>query len=155
LISPSFILPTSIKPKIESVWKEFENWLSSSIPTSIKISNKLDADIEISEAFISCIETQNYDHHSLFDKEPLFHTNLGKPDYLGTCFYLIQCLQEYHDESSNFDKFGRFKYSKSLQAKFNNVKRNVVGAYFEKIRSSHPILSQLETPHRSRQNKGW
>ena len=146
MISPSINLPPSIKPKIESVWKEFKNWLSSPISSTIRISNTLDAGIEISEAFINCIETQNYDHESLFDKEPLFHTSHGKPDYLGTCFYLIQCLQEYHNDSSNYDQFGRFKYSKSLQSRFNIVKRNLVSEYFEQLRAQTPSLKNIEPP---------
>ena len=116
----------------------------------IIIGGSENADIKISEIFLKNLSDKNYTHEDWFKEKPLLIAGDGQPDYLGTCFYMINCLQELGTEAK--DKFGRFDYEISYQKKFDCVKENLVAGYFDKIIEGNKFLSS-ETGKITRKSK--
>jgi len=88
-----------------------------------------DVDIFLSQKFNDLLLAKNFNHKNWFvDKAILLDKN-GKEDYLGTCFYMINSLQEF--AQSDKDKFNRFQYKNSYQAKFDCATDNLVNQYFK------------------------
>ena len=98
------------------------------------------ADIQISELFLRIINQKGTPESLIFDKEPVLLCENGKPDYLGTCFYMLNSLQEYQAPDSHFDDLGRFRSEHSYQIRFNCVREDLVKSYFEKLIRSIPQL---------------
>tara|TARA_Y100000385_G_scaffold179152_1_gene185135 strand:+ start:1430 stop:2665 length:1236 start_codon:yes stop_codon:yes gene_type:complete len=96
----------------------------------ITIGSDIPADLHLSHIFIQNIEAQIFDHEAWFEKEALIIED-DKTDYIGTCFYMINCLQEYKDEDP--DELGRFKFSNTYQAKFSCSENNLVLSYFQEM----------------------
>jgi len=131
----------SVVKKLAYIWKIFADY--AEIPfliveenEDLKIGDSQDADIVISKIFSDNISQEEYDHRQYFDKEPLIHTESGNPDYLGTCFYMINCLQEY--ATADGDQIGRFQHSDSFQYKFDCTEDNLVGGYFDQLIETIP-----------------
>lgn len=74
---------------------------------------------------------KRYKFTEYFDKEPIIYfTDSNKKDWLSSIFYLVNCFQEYDiDNDDKYDEFGRFKFEKSLQFKFNCIEENLVQKY--------------------------
>lgn len=106
----------------------FNNYIPNRNKFSVGTTEK--SDIIISNRFIYLIENKIYNHTEWFNNTPLLTDN-GTPDYLGTCFYMINCLQEYHDNVE--DKLNRFDYENSYQKKFDCASNNLVLDYFQEI----------------------
>jgi len=68
----------------------------------------------------------SYNHNTIFkDSTAIIDAN-NKKDIIATIFYMVNCLQEMNPNKESLDKFGRFKYEASFQAKFNNINENLV-----------------------------
>ena len=48
-------------------------------------------------------------------------------------FYLVNCIQECNIDTANLDQYGRYKYSNSLQSKYDCVTDNMVNKLMETI----------------------
>ena len=65
-------------------------------------------------------------HENIFPHSLMIYDEKGNEDIISTIFYLVNCLQELSASEKDLDKFGRFKFSKSYQYKYKNVKENFV-----------------------------
>ncbi len=90
---------------------------------------KIDFSPYLSKRFCSLIENQQFHHNDWFTDRPLLFDEKGRPDYLGTCFYMIHSLQEYASYTS--DHYGRFPFKESYQYRFGCVTENLVETYLE------------------------
>lgn len=94
-----------------------------------------DIDLVFSDKFQKLLVNKKFNHQDWFSEEPLLIDDNGEPDYLGTCFYMINSLQEFGDLDK--DKFNRFQYKNSYQAKFSCAEENLVDTYFRKYFQNH------------------
>ncbi len=72
-------------------------------------------------------------HKNIFPQTLMIYDEKGNEDLISTIFYLINCLQEYITSEKDLDKFGRFKFSRSYQHKFKNIKENLVEKLIDKF----------------------
>ena len=119
---------------INNVFDNFYYFLNYNefVPKSVKFSLGLDAKstFQLSTIFTENLKSKTFNHASWFKDQALIIED-GNADYIGTCFYMINSLQEYaHQE---VDQLGRFKYDHSYQAKFSCVEENLVLQYFQEI----------------------
>ncbi len=94
-------------------------------------TDKESKDVNV-DFFHSIIIEKKYGFEYYFKNEPIIlHRCKIKKDYLGTVFYLVNCLQEYETDSfnHNYDNFGRFKFERSLQFRYNCIEENLVEKY--------------------------
>jgi hypothetical protein len=86
------------------------------------------------EFFDSLLNKKVFDHEAYFSNVPciLFPGN-KQPDWLGTAFYMLNSFQEYSYEPDDdlLDKYGRFRFDRSYQYKFNCIQKNLVQEYFD------------------------
>lgn len=98
------------------------------------------------EFYDSLLNKKVFNHESYFKKEPyLLFPNSNNPDWLGTAFYMINSFQEYNNneiKNDYFDKYGRFRYDKSYQNKFDCIEKNLVQECFNSFSNEHPIFSE-------------
>lgn len=97
-----------------------------------------DCEIQISKKLLANLAGKKYHHRHYFTEQPLIFNENGFPDYLGTAFYMINCVQEY--DRNAFDEYGRFPYSASYQAQYNCAGENLVADYFKKLSQTVPLL---------------
>jgi len=94
----------------------------------------------------SLLNNKIFGHDAYFKSEPyILFQNSNKPDWLATAFYLINSFQEYNIEPQNdfLDKYGRFRYDKSYQSKFNCIEENIVQECFDSFARENLIFSEL------------
>lgn len=103
--------------------------LENDLNPHIIVGSKSDNSITISRKFKDLYLKKELRHSSWFIDEPLLY-NINTPDYLGTAFYMINSLQEY--QCNQHDRYGRFPYQASYQAKFNCVEEDLVSKYLDK-----------------------
>ncbi len=87
-----------------------------------------------SRFFDSLLSKHIFDHEAYFENEPFIHfQNSNTIDWLSTSFYMINAFQEYglNPDKDSFDKYGRFRYEKSYQKKFNCIGDNLVQKCFD------------------------
>lgn len=65
-------------------------------------------------------------HTAIFPQAQLIRAADGRPDRLATIFYMVNCLQELRPKTEDLDRFGRFRYEKSYQHRFNSITDNQV-----------------------------
>ena len=109
------------------------------------ISNHDRAHIRISDKWLYHFEHRSFDHNKLFEDEAVIKDSGGKPDYFSTCFYMVNCLQEWYKTDDNLDKLGRFKFEHSYQSKYKCIEANLVSTYFDNILDQLP---QIKSPKR-------
>lgn len=101
------------------------------------IDNKVDADLiwdhtDESSQPIDLVFYEKLDKQKGLDSEIIFIskteilTSEGEKDEIAAIFYMVNCLQEYSIDNSLKDEFGRFKYDKSYQYRFDCVEENLV-----------------------------
>lgn len=98
-------------------------------------NDKESKDVNI-KFFQSVVNEKKYGFENYFKNEPvILHKCKIKKDYLGTVFYLVNCLQEFDTDSfnHNYDNFGRFKFQRSLQFRYNCVEENLVEKYLKQF----------------------
>ena len=81
-------------------------------------------------------------HNQVFSGSPEIKTVDGKKDVIATIFYLINCVQELQPASDELDEYGRFKYEKSYQARFNCIEENLVQKEIEAFCTEHGIKTE-------------
>ena len=97
----------------------------------IGVSDK--CDVLINSSFYDELGKGNFQHRHFFDKEPLLFARNGEPDFLSTIFYLTNAIQEYDAYVSDLDKYGRYRYSSSLQYKFGIIEENYVSYLIQRF----------------------
>lgn len=118
----------------DSIYSYFENFIKRSY--GLKVSNSL----VFSDRFFKLLETKKYDSKYWFTNEPLLFDENMNPDYLGTCFYMLNSLQEF--SHSQLDKYGRFSFYDSYQHRFDCQTENLVDAYVR----TYFTQSQIQLP---------
>ncbi len=142
-IRVSFTLPTILQGPIRHIWQDFTfrfeiPYVETTEGPDVQLVYEDAGDISISADFARVIAEQVYDPDPLFPQKPLFYCKNGKPDFLGTAFYMMQGLQEY--PSSFRDELGRYDPKHSYQEKFDSYTKNLVDEYFKRILFDLPIL---------------
>jgi peptidoglycan/xylan/chitin deacetylase (PgdA/CDA1 family) len=142
-------LPQPARNCIKYVWIIFCDYFKihpqfSRDRFSLKISQSDDADIRISKQFTEMINKEQYHHDEVFVSEPMLKCEDGRPDYLGTCFYMLNYLQEYHPSDDQVDLYGRFSYYHSYQCRFSCSDKDLVSRFFLKLRNNIPELSHIQ-----------
>lgn len=139
-------LPDSIHSEIKYIWDLFSKhtgfeyeWVDNN--EDIIIGLQESHHICISDDFIKMIETKSYSWQSYFKNDPAFYCSNGKADLLGTCFYMINSLQEYNP--TELDHFGRYLYAESYQNHFSCTQRDLVSEYFKQLHASIPALHNV------------
>ncbi|MCB0668633.1 MAG: hypothetical protein KDC80_22565 [Saprospiraceae bacterium] len=142
-----FILPERVIPVLRNTLVLLENHFDLSIDDEstnvITISESPTSDIQLSGKFIHIFQQMKFDHLQVFEKEPLIYCSNGKPDYLGTCAYMVHYLQEYIDDEESFDELARFRYEKSYQYRFSCIKENLVLEYLIMLKNNCTKLQSL------------
>lgn len=82
--------------------------------------------IQISETFI-----KSHLNAAQLGENGFFKLENGKPDYIGTAFFMLTSLQEHNDK--NPDGLGRFKFANSYQNRYSNTKKNIVQYCFDQL----------------------
>lgn len=107
------------------------------------------ASLPINIAFFeSLIDKEIYNHETYFENEPyILFPDTGKRDYLATAFYLINSFQEYNAEQNPdaLDKYGRFRFSASVQYKFKCIEKNLVQECFDQFYLEQTTLSNFDS----------
>jgi hypothetical protein len=124
----------SVKLAIDNVLVNFFNFLKFNKFTpknlNIKIGIEKDCHFQLSKTFINNLLSKEFHHEKWFEHSPRIEEN-GEPDFLGSCFYMINCLQEY--APSPLDSLGRFDFECSYQCKFQCTEDHLVLTYFQNI----------------------
>lgn len=128
---------SKVKNAVINVFENFEHFLQfnqlyKSITVKISLEENDGANFRISQKMIDLLEGDIYEHEAWFEEEPLVVEN-NHPDYIATCFYMINCIQEYAENVE--DKWGRFDYKHSYQYKFSVAQENLVVKYFKEMAS--------------------
>jgi len=112
--------------------------------TGAFVSDVNNADIPVSKTLTRNINQHIFDHAQNLGESGLIEFENGTPDYLGTAFYMLGCLQEY-DPGSTKDQLGRFQYSESYQTRYQNTGKNIVQHCFDKLAEKLGV-STSQTP---------
>jgi len=101
--------------------------------------------------FSSLINKKIFNFETYFRKGPFISfPETDKTDWLSTAFYMINSFQEYQNEpvNDNLDKFGRFRFDKSYQNKFNCIEENLVQTYFDNFINENALQSMFSKVER-------
>jgi hypothetical protein len=127
-------LPVHVKAAVDNVFDNFYYFLNfnsfSFTATTFSIGLDGESDFILSSTFLENINSHIFMHEKWFDKEALVIEKQNK-DYLASCFYLINSLQEY--ASYELDVLGRFQFKSSYQYKFSCTEDQIVLKYFQEI----------------------
>lgn len=106
-----------------------------------------DATIRVCENFYKLIKDKrtNYTYH-LNQSSKTVQLEDGTTDYLSTIFYYVNCVQEFY--SKDFDGYGRFKYSESVQHNLGLIKENFVQQLIDEFCERNQFLSKLKATSR-------
>lgn len=110
------------------------------------------AGLRLSSDFRLALQQRRLSAESLMPREPLLRLADGTEDWLSTAFYLINSLQEYGHDAA--DRYGRFPFSASLQARLGVAERNLVGEYFRALHARLGERFRLE-PWPDRPSAVW
>ncbi len=122
------------------------NTLFGEIPTSLKDSLHSNGETIFTSSIrrlTVLLRDIHQSKHTTFEKTPYFLSEDGSPDYLSTCFYMINSIQEYNAPEESFDEFGRFRFESSYQHRFDCLEKNLVQSYLKKVITRSPLLSRL------------
>ncbi|MDH3651005.1 MAG: hypothetical protein OEQ53_15065, partial [Saprospiraceae bacterium] len=141
-------LPDKIRPMIfytlDILRRHFDfNYQRVEVDATLTISDRKESDICIAKTFVQAVQTDSFRWQDLMTDGPIIRTEEGKPDYLSTCFYMINCLQD-HDTEDVADHLGRFPYVKSYQHAFNCIEQNLVLQYLEDLVESVPAFRNVK-----------
>ena len=108
--------------------------LHSNPAYNVTVGIEPDSTIQVQNRFyVDLLENEKFEFEHHFNTSPLIVLDNGKPDYISSIFYLVNGFQEYNHPSKQADKYGRFEYKHSLQAKFNVVQTDIVKKYIEYV----------------------
>jgi len=111
----------------------------------LKIDETTSSDLPIAINFYKGLKENKFHYSNYFEKECFISVN-SQPDFIATCFYMLNSIQEYN--SAYIDKIGRFSFESSYQYKFDNIKENLVQKYFDKL-AQHPKIAQVKTKNKN------
>lgn len=127
-------LDSRLKAAIYNVFENFEYFLQFNKYSydfqDVSIGTSPNSLIYISNTFQNNLIQNQFSHIDWFNNAPYIQEN-NNIDYIGTCFYMINCLQEF--AASEKDSLGRFQYKNSYQAKFSCAQEHLVLHYFQEI----------------------
>lgn len=106
------------------------------------VSDAVNSNLSISKKLINNLRERRCDYKENLGATGFIEFENGTPDYLGTAFYMLACLQEYHAAAQK-DNLGRFKFSGSYQAAYQNSGQNIVQICFDKL------AEKLSIPNRA------
>ena len=145
MIKVKIDIPKPVDAMIIYIWHVFADYIG--FPTAvceenedILISMNEKADIRVSSKFIDNISSKHFAHQFYFDAIPAIQHEDGAIDYLGSCFYIINCIQEYAAQKT--DTVGRFPYAESFQHKFKCIEKPLVNHYFEALYNQLSIVKE-------------
>lgn len=128
------LIENDLKRAIDNIFSNYYNFLNfnnySALVYEVRIGDRENCHFKLSKTFVSNLLAKEFHHEKWFRDAPLILEE-GKPDFLGSCFYLINCLQEYAPNVG--DALDRFDYSLSYQMKFNCAEEHLVLDYFQEI----------------------
>ena len=107
---------------------------------ALKITDESDSDVPIALSFYNKIEKKIFNYQLHFNTEPLILTDDSRVDYIATIFYMVNCLQEYGANDDDLDKYNRFRYEHTFQARFGTIRDNTVADLIEKFVKTTSIL---------------
>jgi len=120
----------------ESAQLIFDHTDPSSVPINVEFYNSLFKD-------------HIYHHEAYFQNAPYIRIpGTSDPDWLASAFYMVNSFQEYSSESNSelTDNYGRFRYDKSYQHKFDCIEDNLVQEYFDRFCITHlPSIQPVTT----------
>ncbi|MCB1176073.1 MAG: hypothetical protein KDK36_00720 [Leptospiraceae bacterium] len=123
-----------IKKAVHNVFCNFEYFLTyNSYPIlskDIYLDDSKETTLFLSKEFRYLLLGKHFKHELWFKNKALLIEN-DTEDYLGTCFYMINSLQEYAPTEMDF--LGRFPQEKSYQEKFACYEKNLVLEYFQEL----------------------
>ncbi|MBK8505394.1 MAG: hypothetical protein IPL46_26265 [Saprospiraceae bacterium] len=156
-ITVAFNLPDGTISIIKHTLSLFENHFDVKFnygqEAMIHVALEKEADIRISEKFIGAVERHRFNHYELMIDAPIILCEDGTPDYLSTCAYMVNFLQEYVETPDYFDEFDRFRFEKSYQYRFNCVTENLVLQNFIKLQQHCTAFKHLR--RNTRPSKLW
>lgn len=91
----------------------------------------------------------------LYSDQPYYHMDSmlltvdGRPDYLSSIFYLVNCLQELNPDPATRDSLGRYDSAASLQVRNNVMQQNVVADFTAHVVASIPNVSIVKKSDKS------
>lgn len=136
-------LPSPVRAAVNNVFENFHFFLQFNKfkPSTKKVvvGTNNQSDLFVSQRLIQNLVQKKFDHMHWFEKQALIVEN-NTPDYIGTCFYMINCLQEYANYPGDF--LDRFTYEASYQYKFDCATSHLVLDYFQEMAKQifgHPI----------------
>jgi hypothetical protein len=97
----------------------------------ISIGDKERDSIKVSIDFFEKLAKGLFSHSIHFTNSTFIKLSDGRPDYLSSAFYMVNCIQEVN--SGELDQFGRFQYENSFQKKFGVITENLVQICFDKF----------------------
>ncbi len=81
-----------------------------------------------------------FKHGIIFRSTQEIKSLQGEKDVLATIFYMINCLQELVPSKDDLDAFGRFKYDKSYQNKYDSIENNLVQNEIDVFCMQHNLM---------------
>ena len=119
-------------------------WQTVEAGEEVLISEDPGADVVLSTTFRERFEAGDLDAGDLFPDAPVLHAGNGRPDPLSTAFYHVNGLQEHDTDAA--DRYGRFPFEASLQARFGIAERNLIGELFADLQVAlgvgHPATAR-------------
>ena len=147
-------LDEDIRNMMVYIWNLFGEYIgfeTNYVQENFDISiGREQSDVTVSSLFIENIRSKKFHHSDWFNEEPVIRSENGQIDYLGTCFYMINCLQERYFTA--LDGYGRFPFSASYQYKFKCNEKPLVNQLFLKLyQGLPPIANHYPFPRRKSQ----
>lgn len=106
----------------------------------IRIGTLSNNDIQINILFFDKLQNGITKWQDILPIGPIYIDEKGKECLLESIFYLVNCIQELNVEESDFDQWGRFKFTSSLQYHYGLIETNFVSQLMDKIIQMFPIL---------------
>jgi peptidoglycan/xylan/chitin deacetylase (PgdA/CDA1 family) len=105
--------------------------------------------IKIANSFYEALDKGIFSHSFHFKNDCFIRNTDEVVDYLATIFYMVNCLQEYNPSDAALDKYGRFRFTKSFQYRFQNITENLVQHCIDAFCEQHDALRHLAKQHQN------
>ncbi len=135
-----------LKPHLVHVWDVFcqysqTQWEEVESEPHITIGFGADCEVHFSNTFKNQMEQATFEADKWFGDELMLKMEDGSNDYLGTAFYLVNCLQEYGE--TELDHKQRFRFDRSVQHAFGVTQQNVVAHLFNRLIDENDSVAKL------------
>ena len=148
----------SFSSPIAYIWRIFSHnkkiqfsFINNKSESDVIIDSSQESNFPVHVQFYKDIALGKFDHSNYFKSDCLIQSLYGQPDYLASCFYMINSMQEF--SSKEVDEMNRFKYEASYQHKFDNIRINLVQKYFDLLFDKLQDLNIISSPKKSRDSK--